>query len=101
MNCTIEYKDNAELCAKMTAVLLDFGYVVKRPEPTRRLSVGELAKLVGRSSSSVCRSLKRVQCPPFVAIHGKKRIIALEPNDALLTYLQNNTPGQRHDLAQL
>lgn len=88
MNCTIEYKDNAELCAKLTAVLVDFGYVVKRPEK-KRVSVGELAAMVGRKPASVCRSLKYPQCPKFDAIRGESgRILTLELNDDLLKFLR-------------
>lgn len=88
MNCVIEYNDNAELCAKLAAMLVDFGYVVKRPDNKKRITVGKLAKLVGRPTHSVSRSLRAPSCPPFVSVRGPKRILSIELTDDLLTFLR-------------
>lgn len=88
MNFTLEYADNAELVAKLRAVAASFGYTMTKANPGR-VTVGELAKLVHRPVSTVSRALSRPSCPPFVAKRGKKRILWLEPNDRLLSFLAN------------
>jgi hypothetical protein len=93
MTATIEYADNAELVAKLSAILSTFGYRVEAANPVR-MTVGELAKMLHRPVSTVSRSFKRPSCPPFVCQRGKKRILWLEANDRLLAYLTPATPAK-------
>jgi len=92
--CKISYADNAELIAKMKSIAARFGYIMTAADPGR-LTVGELAKLVHRPVSTVTRSLRRPSCPEFVFAKGKRRILWIEPNDRLVSYLQNPSCGGR------
>lgn len=97
MKFTLQYEDNAEMVAKLKVVLARFGYRVEQANPIR-MSVGELAKSLRRNLSNVSTQLRSPHCPPFVSAKGKRRILWLEVNDQLVSFLQNTTKGQRHDL---
>jgi len=94
MKFTLTYSDNAELCAKLKSIAARFGYRMEKLDPGR-LTVGELARLVHRPVSTVTRSLQRPSCPEFVSKRGKRRILWIEPNDRLISYLQNPPFGGR------
>lgn len=95
----IQYEDEAEKVAKLRSILGRLGYRSELANP-QRLTVGELAKMLGRNMSNVSTQLRSKHCPPFVSAKGKKRILWLEPNDDLLSFLANSTKGQRNDLAE-
>lgn len=92
----ISHTDTADLVAKCKVILGRLGYRVEKSGPCR-LTVGELAKLVHRNTSNVSTRLRSPHCPPYVSAKGKRRILWLEPNERLLSFLANSTPGQRTD----
>lgn len=92
----ISYTDEAEKVAKLRSILGRLGYRSELANPGR-VTVGELAKLVHRNLSNISTRLRSPHCPPYVSARGKRRILWIEPNDALLSYLTNNTPGHRND----
>lgn len=92
----ISHTDTADLVAKLRVVLGRLGYRVENANPGR-VSVGELARLVHRNVTNVSTRLRSPHCPPYVSAKGKRRILWLEPNERLLSFLANSTPGQRTD----
>lgn len=90
----ISHSTEDELNRKLTAIMHARGFVVSRAAP-ERISVGELAKRVNRRVSTVCRSLRRQNCPPFESRKGKRRTLWIEPNERLISYLTNPSPGGR------
>lgn len=93
----IQYEDEQEKVRKLRAVLARLGYRSELANPIR-MTVGELARSLGRNVSNVSTQLRRKHCPPYVSGKGKRKILWIEPNDDLLSYLTHNTPGRRTDL---
>lgn len=93
----LSYADEAELDGKLKAIMHRRGFVVA-PAAPERITVGELARRLGRNISNVSTQLRSKHCPPFESGMGKRRIVWLIPNDRLLSFLRNATPGQRNDL---
>lgn len=87
---TITFEDDAERDRKLASIMQTLGFTVTRTPP-ERVTVGELAKLVGRSVATVSRSLRRGSCPDFNGRQGVKKLLWLEPNPQLIDYL---TPRQ-------
>ena len=76
-----------ELVAQVARWLEHQGYDVTLR--ANEITVGELAKLLGRKLPGVSISLCRKSCPPFHAIRGASgRIIKLTPTDQLLNHLR-------------
>lgn len=94
MKFTISYADNGELVTKLKVVAARFGYTMQ-PVDRARLTVGELAALVHRPVSTVSRALKRPSCPEYVARKGQRRILWIEPNPRLISFLTNPSFGGR------
>lgn len=85
MTITLDYRDDAELARKCQSILDTIGH---KPE---RITVGELARRLGRHTTTVSVSLRRRRrrsCPEFRHALGKKRILWLEPTRELLEYLK-------------
>lgn len=95
----ISHTDTADLVGKLKVILGRLGYRVENANPGR-VTVGELAKLVHRNTSNVSTRLRSPHCPPYVSAKGKRRLLWIEPNDRLLSFLTNAHPGQRTDLAR-
>lgn len=83
MKFTLQYENDAELCQKLRSILL------RKEPPAERISVGELARRTGLNLTNLSTKLRRPDCPHFVSHRGKKRILWLEPNDALMRFLTN------------
>lgn len=96
MKFTLDYADNAELIGKLKIIAHRFGYRMERAF-TERITVGELARRTGRNLSNVSTRIRSKHCPPFVFGVGRRKILWLEPNDQLISFLTNSTPGQRND----
>lgn len=90
----LTHESEVDLTAKLAHILRRRGYCVTPAQP-ERLSVGQLARLVGRPVSTVCMSLRRPSCPPFVSAKGKRRFIWIEVNERLLSFLRDWRKGQR------
>lgn len=90
----ISYADEHEKERKLCAIVRALGYRVE-PGLPERITVGELARRVGRKAGTVSMSLRRPHCPPFESKRGKKQIIWLEPNPELLAFLSEDRKGQR------
>lgn len=84
----IAFSSEDELNRKLCEVMRKRGFEVA-PAQKERLTVGQLAKRINRPVSTVSRSLTRPTCPEFVCQRGKKRIVWLEPNDRLLSFLES------------
>lgn len=93
----LTYSDEADLDAKLKSIMHRRGFVVE-PAAPERLTVGLLAKRLGRNLTNVSTQLRSAHCPPFERQMGKRRILWLVPNDRLLSFLRNATSGQRNDL---
>lgn len=93
----LNYRDEADLDEKLKIILECRGYIVFTATK-ERISVRELARRVGKNLSNVSTRLRSPHCPAFVCAMGKKRILWLEPNERLLSFLRNSTTGQRNDL---
>lgn len=101
MRFTINHTDTTDLVRRLKVILGRLGYRVEPASPAR-VGVGELAKLVNRSISNVSKRLRSPHCPQCKCYLGPTgRILELEPNASLISWLTNSTPGQRHDLAKL
>lgn len=100
MRFIVEYSDQAEMIVKLRAIASRLGYELTKAAP-ERISVGQLARLVGRPVSTVSRALRRPSCPDFQARQGRRRIVWIIASPALLSFLRNSTPGQRTDLKAL
>lgn len=94
MKFTLQYENNAELDRKLKTIMERRGFHVS-PIAPERISVAELARRVGRPVPSVSKSLRSLSCPSFERKMGVRRILWLEPNDRLLSYLQNPPLGGR------
>lgn len=93
MKFTLHYDDSAEMILKLKTIAARFGYALIPTNPGT-ITIGKLARLVHRPVACVSRALGRPTCPPFVCRRGKRRIIALELNDRLLSFLQNPPNGR-------
>lgn len=82
MKFTVHYENDAELCQKLRSIL------ARKEPPAERITVGELARRTGLKLTNLSTKLRRPDCPHFVSYRGKKRILTLEPNDALIAYLK-------------
>lgn len=88
MTTTFSHETDEELTRKLIAVLEARGYRVTKPETA--ITVGELARQLGRNTNSVSRSLVRPSCPIFASTRsGTGRILSLEPSEKLLKYLKS------------
>lgn len=90
----ISYDNANEMREKLCTAVRRLGYHVT-PALPERITVGELARRVGRELSTVSMSLRRKSCPPFESLRGKKQILWLEPTEKLMTYLRENRKGIR------
>ena len=95
---TIRYESQDELVAKLRLVLRKLGWE-SAPVVPQWVSVSELARRAGRGLTGVSKALRAPHCPPYRCIKGKRRITAIEPSEALLSWLRNNYAGARHDLS--
>jgi hypothetical protein len=99
----LSYEDDADLCRKCRAII-----EAREPKP-ERITIGDLARRVGRPVPCVSRALRRPSAPPFIGRQGKRRLLWIEPTTELLAWLINgrkestplHNPRQRHILAQL
>lgn len=89
----LDYSSEDELNRKLRIIMRKRGFVVTDAAP-QRLSVGELAKLVQRPVSTVSMALKRPSCPEYDCKRGKRRILWIELNDRLLSFLSEWRMGQ-------
>lgn len=85
----IVYEDEAQLDRKLEEIMRKRGFALIPLRP-RLLTVGELARELGRSPASLSRSLHRPSCPRFDATYGatRKRILKLAVNTELIEFLQ-------------
>jgi len=91
-NCVrFSYADDGELDRKLIATLEKRGYHVTR-KSTERITVGELARRVGRPLQTVSAMLHRDDCPLANVQYGfgqiRKRILWLEPTERLIDWLK-------------
>ena len=83
----LSYADEDELDRKLIAVMTRRGFTVEKR--ASGITVGELARMVGRSAGSVSRSLRRASCPQFDGVRGKRRYVSIIANERLLGYLKS------------
>lgn len=93
----ISYADEDELNRKLSSIMHRRGFVVTKADP-ERMTVGQLARMVGRPVSTVSRALKRPSCPPFESGRGRVRKVWIAPNARLLAFLRDWRKGQRCDM---
>lgn len=85
------YDTDTEFAAKMIATLERLGYHPPEKRCTL-ITVGQLAALVGRPVGSVSRLLHRGKPPSLNVRYGagtqRRRILAIEPSERLLSWLR-------------
>lgn len=88
----ISHSSEDELDRKLTVIMQRRGFHVEKAA-AERITVGELARRVGRNLTNVSTMLRQSDCPSFVHNKGKRRILWLEPNERLMTHLTPTPKG--------